>query len=399
MIKYSFNLIFTLFSILIVSSISANSWSDKDIQQISAFTLKKLQPVKDPSNKYLLDKNVISLGEKLFSDTRLSSNKKISCASCHIKEKSFTDNHNLAVGLQKGFRNTPTLLNSAHHNWFFADGSKDSLWAQVLSSIENPAEQNFTRVELFNLFINDNTYKTLYESVFKQSLTKTSIATNLPAKAGPNADLQGLIEWKKLNSNQRDRINLFFTNIGKSIASYVTTLESKESRFDKFAYELSVTGRSSLLNKSEINGYKLFIDQKSGCSNCHNGPLFTNKEFHNIGTGILAYDNGRSEVINAVIHDEFNCLSKYSDAKKEECVELNYINRNKHGLSGAFKTPSLRNLSKTAPYMHDGRFSNLEEVLKYYSSIDEKRALEVDLPPISLTVKEQQDIVNFLLTL
>jgi len=399
MIKSSFNLLIFFNLVFIVSLLDASSWSKEDILKINTFTLKQLDPVVDPSNKYLSNKNAISLGEKLFFDTRLSSNKKISCASCHIKGNAFTDNHNLAVGLQKGFRNTPTLLNAAHHNWFFADGSKDSLWAQVLSSIENPAEQNFTRVELYNFIMGDNIYKTLYESSFKQSLSTSITPVNLPNKAGPNADLQGLIAWKKLTRNQRDSINKFFTNIGKSIASYVSTLESKESRFDKFSYELAKTGHSSLLNKSEINGYKLFISQKSGCSNCHSGPLFTNKEFHNIGTGILAHDNGRSEVIEAVIHDEFNCLSKYSDAKKEECVELNFINRNKHGLSGAFKTPSLRNLSKTAPYMHDGRFNNLQEVLKYYSSIDEKRALEVDLPHISLTVKEQQDIVNFLLTL
>ncbi len=148
-----------------------------------------------------------------------------------------------------------------------------------------------------------------------------------------------------------------------------------------------------------MNGYKLFVSQKSGCANCHSGPLFTNKEFHNIGTGILARDNGRSEVIEAVIHDEFNCLSKYSDAKPEQCAELNYINRNKHGLSGAFKTPSLRNLSKTAPYMHDGRFTDLKQVLNYYSSIDEVKSKEVDLPPISLSEREQQDIINFLQTL
>ncbi len=301
--------------------------------------------------------------------------------------------------MQKGFRNTPTLLNAAHHNWFFADGSKDSLWAQVLSSIENPAEQDFTRVELLHLFQQDKTYKNLYELSFKTSLPLTSTLSTLPDKAGPNADLQGLLKWKKLTRKQRDSINIFFTNVGKSIASYVATIQSQASRFDNFVNELTNKGSSKILNTSEINGYKLFINQQSGCSNCHSGPLFTNKEFHNIGTGILAKDNGRSEVIEAVIHDEFNCLSKYSDAKPEQCTELNYINRNKHSLSGAFKTPSLRNLSKTAPYMHDGRFNNLQQVLKYYSGFDDEKAKEVDLPPISLTEKDQQNIINFLKTL
>ncbi len=399
MIKYLFNLFIIFFSLLIVSFLSANTWSKEDLQRINSFSLEQLPPVVDPSNKYLLNKNAILLGKQLFFDTRLSSNKKVSCASCHIKEKFFTDNKNLAIGLKKGFRNTPTLLDVAQHNWFFADGSKDSLWAQTLSSIENPAEQNFTRVELFHLFENDESYKKLYNLTFKQPLLKNIKPSVLPKKAGPNADLQGLLNWKKLSREQRENINLFFTNIGKSIASYVSTVKSKKSRFDNFIHELTTSGSSSLLTDSEINGYKLFNSQKSGCSNCHSGPFFSNKEFHNIGTGILAQDNGRSEVIESVIHDEFNCLSKYSDAKPEECTELNYINRNRHSLSGAFKTPSLRNLSKTAPYMHDGRFNNLLQVLEFYSSIDEAKAKEVDLPPIHLTTKEQHDIVSFLLTL
>ena len=400
MVKFSINLLFILLTLLSVSVIGASSWTPEEIQRINSYSLKKLVPVTDFSNIYLSNLNAKALGEQLFSDTRLSSNQKVSCATCHIKENSFTDNHNLAVGLQKGFRNTPTLLNAAHHNWFFADGGKDSLWAQVLSSLENPAEQDFTRVELLHLFQKDSNYKKQYRNTFNEYPPLETSSKSLPDKAGPNSDLKGLINWKKLTKKQRDEINIFFTNIGKSIAAYVTTIQSKATRFDLFIDNINNNSKDlTLLNSSELNGYKLFVSQKSGCANCHSGPLFTNKEFHNIGTGILARDNGRSEVIEAVIHDEFNCLSKYSDAKPEQCAELNYINRNKHGLSGAFKTPSLRNLSKTAPYMHDGRFTDLKQVLNYYSSIDEVKSKEVDLPPISLSEREQQDIINFLQTL
>ena len=400
MVKLFIRLSSIFLTLLSVSVIGASNWMPKEVDRINTFSLNKLEPISDLSNKYLTKITAKELGKQLFSDTNLSSNKKVSCASCHIKEKSFTDNNNLAVGLQKGFRNTPTLLNTAHHNWFFADGSKDSLWAQVLSSLENPAEQNFTRLELLKVFHQDKNYKELYENTFNAETPLLTNSYSLPAKAGPNSDLKGLINWKKLPKPQRNEINIFFTNIGKSIAAYVSTIQSKPTRFDLFIDDINngLTD-SSLLNASELNGYKLFISQKSGCANCHSGPLFTNKEFHNIGTGILARDNGRSEVIEAVIHDEFNCLSKYSDAKPKQCIELNYINRNKHGLSGAFKTPSLRNLTKTAPYMHDGRFSNLKQVLNHYSSIDEEKAKEVDLPPVSLSEQEQLDIINFLKTL
>ncbi len=400
MVNFSKNLSVFLLSSIFITLLNASTWTEDEIIRINSFSLKQLETVVDVSNKYLSNKYAKELGEQLFSDTRLSSNKKISCATCHIKDQAFTDNKNLAIGLQKGFRNTSTLLNVAHHNWFFADGSKDSLWAQVLSSLENPAEHNFTRLELLTLFHQDNNYKQLYKNTFKKYPPLDSDPVTLPTKAGPNSDLQGLIDWKKLTKKHRDEINLFFTNIGKSIAAYITTIQSNATRFDFFVdYINNNSANSSLLNASELNGYKLFISQKAGCANCHSGPIFTNKEFHNIGTGVLARDNGRSEVIEAVIHDEFNCLSKYSDAKPEQCTELNYINRNKHSLSGSFKTPSLRNISKTSPYMHDGRFSDLQQVLKYYSSIDQEKAKEVDLPPVSLTEKEQLDIINFLLTL
>ena len=104
-------------------------------------------------------------------------------------------------------------------------------------------------------------------------------------------------------------------------------------------------------------------------------------------------------MIDAVIRDRFNCLGKYSDAKPEQCLELKYANKYRHSLSGAYKTPTLRALSKTAPYMHDGRFKSLREVLKHYASIDEKRALETDLPEIKLSEQQQQDIIHFLLSL
>ena len=132
---------------------------------------------------------------------------------------------------------------------------------------------------------------------------------------------------------------------------------------------MALKGASEILNDSEQRGLKLFIGAESGCANCHSGPLFGNKEFHNIGTGIPAKDNGRSEVIESVIRDEFNCLGKYSDAKPDQCMELKYINRNKHSLSGAFKTSSLRGIKDTAPYMHDGRYTSLHEVMEHYDRV------------------------------
>ena len=115
MLKLFIRLSLIFHTFLFVSITGASSWTTTEISKINTFSYNNLQPITDPSNKYLSSVRAKELGKQLYSDSRLSSNKKISCATCHIKEKSFTDNNNLAVGLQKGFRNTPTLLNTAHH--------------------------------------------------------------------------------------------------------------------------------------------------------------------------------------------------------------------------------------------------------------------------------------------
>lgn len=391
--------IVTVLSFFLFFGIRAQTLTETEITKIKHLSLNSLHTVEDPSNKFLNKEGARALGKALFNDSRLSSNGKVSCRTCHIEQYAFTDKKKLASGLREGFRNTPTLLNVSHQHWFFADGAKDSIWAQNLSSIENPAEQNFTRLEVMRLISTDKLYRKQYDRLFEHDLPNQSDLDQYPLKAGPNGELKDLISWKKLTKNQRHSINLVFTNIGKAIASYVSILESKPTRFDKYVDDIKEKTISSYLNASELRGLKLFLSQKSGCSNCHSGPIFSNKSFHNIGTGIPAKDNGRSEVIESVLRDPFNCLGIYSDAKPEQCSELNYINRNKHQLRGTYKTSTLRSISKTAPYMHDGRFETLEEVIKHYIFIGQSETIKTDLSPISLTEKEQLDLVSFLSTL
>lgn len=391
--------VITLLFIISFPSVCAKTWTDAETKNLQKFSLKSLQAAVDPSNKYLNDLNVISFGKALFNDKRLSSNGKISCNSCHIEQNFFIDSKKTATGIREGFRNTPTLLNVGQHHWFFADGAKDSLWSQALSSIENPAEQNFTRMEMMHLISAEKNYRDTYLKIFNEQLPDASQIEALPQKAGPNAKLQHLIAWKKLSKPQRHQVNKVFTNIGKSIASYVSTIKSKPTRFDHFVDQVSSYSKSKSLNASEQRGLRLFLSQESGCSNCHSGPLFSSKTFHDIGTGIPGKDNGRSEVIESLVRDEFNCLSQFSDAKPVECVELNYINRDKHQLVGTYKTSSLRSIKNTAPYMHDGRFENLNEVIMHYISMSQKKPRSTDLTPISLNDKQQADLINFLLTL
>ncbi len=381
------------------SAVAEVSFTEAEKQQIISLALDQLPKPIDPSNQYLNNPTAIQLGEKLFNDNNLSSNKLVSCATCHISEKAFTDNKTIAFGQRKGFRNTPSILNSAQHNWLFADGSKDSLWAQAIMSIENPAEQNFTRVELLHYLVSKPSYKSLYKQIFKQDLEKQLSLQAFPKAAGPNSKLENMITWKKMAKGQRDITNKVITNVGKAIAAYVSSLRSEKTRFDNFVEELKEKGTSRVLTDTEQRGLKLYLSQKSGCINCHNSAFFSNKEFHNIATGIPGKDNGRSEILDAVRLDEFNCLGEYSDAKREDCLELRYMKTNKHALSGAYKTPSLRNISKTSPYMHDGRYKSLQEVLEHYNNIDVDNAKEVGLAPIDLNKDDQNAIVEFLMTI
>lgn len=399
MIHLYFFLLFFLAQLFLHSSAWAEKqkyWSTTELSIIKQLSINTLKQKLDPSNQYLNNHKAILFGKQLFNDSSLSYNQKVSCSSCHLKEAEFTDGKLVAIGEKVGIRNTPTLINVAQQNWFFWDGRSDSLWAQALSPLENPAEHNFTRTEVLHYLRNNDHYNKQYKKIFKQNLNQFSA---YPAKAGPNGNLQALKIWKKLTGKQRDNINGAFVNIGKAIAAYVSTIKSEPTRFDHYIDELLEKSQSAILNKSEKKGLKLFISQKTGCINCHRSAIFSNKSFHNIGTGIKAKDNGRSEIIRTIIDDPFNCLGKYSDAEPGQCLELKYMNKNSHALSGSFRTPSLRSISKTAPYMHDGRFRTLQEVLDYYSGIDKNQALITDLPEISLSKQEQQDIISFLFTL
>jgi len=391
------------FSLLKADAITTQTqtvqWQQADIERIKPLSFKHIpRHIKDPSNQYLHVPAAIKLGEDLFNDKRMSTNLAVACATCHIKQKAFTDKRNIALGIRIGVRNTPSLLNVAQQNWFFWDGRKDSLWSQALAPLENPAEHAFSRLQMIHFIANDVDYRKRYATIFKQKLPDAETLTKLPLKGSPNGNIDELITWKKLPSETKKMVNRIFSNIGKAIAAYVSTLKSKPSRFDHFIAALEKKGESSLLGPSAQRGLKLFIG-RAGCANCHQGALFSNKEFHNIGTGIPGRDNGRAEVISEVKHDVFNCLGEFSDARADQCINLKYMSTNSHAMAGAYRTPSLRNVSKTAPYMHDGRFKTLNAVLDYYASIDKQKALQTDLPEMKLSEQDKADLVRFLQTL
>ena len=134
---------------------------------------------------------------------------------------------------------------------------------------------------------------------------------------------------------------------------------------------------------------------------CHNGPLLTNNEFHN--TGVISApgdvpDKGRAVGVRQVLETPFNCLGPYSDAERDDCVELEFVATGPH-LVGAMRTPSLRNLERTAPYMHQGQLATLADVLRHYNEAPPAMIGHSELEPLGLDRRELAQLEVFLETL
>ncbi len=393
----------------------SDSRSGRSIQgvEFTAEQLKEvrsLSPVPPPppslTNAHADDPEAAVLGQMLFFDPKLSETGEVSCATCHDPTQDWTDGKTVSVGLEPVTRNAPTLFNLAHHRWFFWDGRKDSLWSQSLGPIENTREMGGSRIEVYHSIAGDAERRALYTHVFEpfpQLETKTPPAKGYPNPGNPRDPMhQG---WLQLSASDQDRINQVFVNVGKAIEAFERKLVSKASPFDAFVASLhpSEPSPANLLSDSAVRGLKLFID-KGQCTLCHSGPHFTDLEFHNIGLdrGKNALDSGRFEGVALVKADPFNGQGNFSDDRSIAANQsLHYLAQKPNNL-GEFKTPTLRNVATTPPYMHDGRFASLRDVLEFYSNLDQEPALghrEETLQPLGLTDQELDDLEAFLETL
>jgi cytochrome c peroxidase len=369
-------------SILLVAACSGpalaadvDPWTERELRILGSLVLGAAgSPPLDPSNRFAADPAAVRLGQRLFFDKALSGNGEISCASCHVPDKHFTDGRARSAGVRETGRNTPTVVGSAYQGWFYWDGRRDSLWSQALIPFEAGAEMGGSRVAVVRRIGTEPAYRRAYESVFG-AFPEGLLDPQLPAHAGPFGDGPVKAAWTGLTPAVQRRVNEVYANAGKAIAAYERTLRPRETRFDRYVAALLETGERKArthLSAQEVAGLRLFIDEpRTRCLRCHNGPLLTNGGFHNVGTGTFAGerpDFGRAFGLRAVLLDEFNCLGPFSDAAPEDCLELRFLNRDAHvPLEGAFKTPSLRNVAATAPYGHDGRFRDLDQVLRHYN--------------------------------
>jgi cytochrome c peroxidase len=380
------------------------NWTAQQLQILRSLTLSRLPSVPtDPSNRYANHPDAQTLGRKLFFDPQFSANGQLSCASCHQPHRFFTDGLPRAIGVRATGRNTPTLIATAWSRWFYWDGRRDSLWAQALVPFEAADEMGSSRLAVVRKVGQQAEYRQLYQALFG-SFPDALLDASLPKNAGPLGDRDTQNQWYRLSANTQLAINQVYSHLGKAIAAYERTLLPQASRFDVYADQL-LSGQPIIapLSNNEIAGLKLFIDaNQTQCLQCHNGPLLTNGDFHNIGSGNFTggtLDFGRSLGLQAVLMDEFNCLGRFSDAPPDACKPVRFLNKSAHApLQGAYKTPTLRQVKDTAPYFHDGRFKGLLDVMRYYNQPPNNNGPH-ELKPLNLTDQQLLDLVAFINTL
>ena len=301
-----------------------------------------------PSPEYEFSKEKAALGEKLFYDTMLSGDNTRSCASCHSPEKAFTDGLKTNTSLSGSSlkRNTPTLTYASLQHGQFWDLRQPDLEKQSVDVVSNADEMHGSMSNIAKKVAVSEEYKKLFVSAFGKGDAR---------------------EWQ----------------IQNAIASYIRTLNKFNSRFDKY-----MRGDVKALTANEINGMNLFMG-KAKCATCHFTPIFN-------GTVPPSFSKTEHEVVGTPADAKGTKLS--DDTGR-------YIYNKMPQLKNAYKTPGLRNVAKTAPYMHNGVYDTLEEVVDFYNKGGGAGlGLPVDnqtLPfdKLSLTQQEMDDIVAFMKTL
>jgi cytochrome c peroxidase len=362
----------------------------------------------DETNQVADDPAAARLGQALFFETRLSSNGQVSCATCHDPQRSFADGRALAQALGRGRRHTPSLWNVAYNRWFFWDGRADALWSQALKPIETAVEMGGSRLAVAALLTSDARLGAAYEQVFG-ALPAAHVQRRWPRAGGPLAeDLAGRLAWAALSEAEQLVVDRIFANVGKALAAYQRRLLSRRAPFDVFVEGLRAddAGKLAALTPAARRGLKLFLG-RGNCALCHAGPTFSDLEFHDIGVplsaDVSAPDPGRLEGVRALLLDPFAAGGLFSDDREGPRARATRFVRPREDDLGLVKTPTLRNVARTPPYMHQGQFATLRDVLHFYSTHEGRRGLparqERVLVPLHLDEHEAQDLSAFLVAL
>jgi len=313
-----------------------------------------------------LDKNPltaakIELGRQLYFDTRLSADNTVSCASCHHPQEGFSRHTATGVGIegQKGGRNSPVSYNRILSDKQFWDGRADSLEAQAVGPIQNPIEMGNTHAAAVATLKSIPGYVAQFQKVFpKEGVTIDAVGKAIAAfertlVTGPSPyDKQE--SWQRYAKLEKEDIEDLKSDSEEAYQAYLAAKAAAET---------------DAMSESALRGQELFFSKRVGCSNCHVGANLADEQYHNLGIGMTAKEPD---------------LGRYVVTKVEKD-------------KGAFKTPTIRNVALSAPYMHDGSLLTLEEVVEHYNQGGIKNQwLSDKMPPLKLTKQEKVDLVEFM---
>lgn len=352
------------FAALAALFLAACAWADTPIAVAPPLGLPPLPvPAAHP-----LTREKVDLGRRLFMDRRLSHNNTMSCAMCHVPEQGFTSNElGAAIGIEGRSlrRNAPSLFNVGYQRSFFHDGREPHLEEQVWGPLLARAEMGMPSIGYVTEKVRQlPEYRGRFEAAFGGSATSE--------------------------------------RIGQALASYQRTLVSGNSRFDRWRYG----GDAAALDAREQRGFGIFAG-KGRCVACHvvgeESALFTDHRFHN--TGIGWERTMHPERASYRVHLAPGTFVEV-EGKLLRVFEPPQADTGRYEVTGAlkdrwaYKTPTLRNVALTAPYMHDGSLATLEEVVAFYDKggIDNENQ-SPNIAPLGLDAEEQAALVAFLKTL
>lgn len=351
--------------------------TERGCRSVASFRLPDALPTAR-GNRVADDVRAAALGRRIFFDEGFSVTPAVSCATCHRPELAFQDGLAVAevVPGRPGARNGPSLWNAARLEGFFMwDGRADSLWSQPLYAFENPIEMATTRTAIARRIDGDASYRAEYEAVFGP-LPSLDDDARFPREALP-----GDARWDTMSEDDRALVEEVAANVGKSLEAYMRRIVSGPSALDRY-----LAGDRDALTELQKQGLSRFI--ATGCDHCHFGPMLTDDLFHESTFGIDD-DRGRAHGIELLLASPFSSVGRHFDADAGVALELPLgpTAADEH----AFRTPSMRNVTLTAPYQHDGSRS-LRQILEVRGILsrdgDEEaieaflRALEGTPPPV-----------------
>jgi cytochrome c peroxidase len=343
-------------------------------------------PPADASNRFADDPRAAALGKKFFFDTRFSGalldsanngqagtlgnvgdTQKVACASCHVPTSSFQDTRSsrgqISLGSGWSHRRAPSLLDVSQQQFLNWDGRRDTAFSQPFTPIEDITEFNSSRLFAAQQLV--KLYREEYEAIFGP-LPQLSYEPVAPADAGCAELPEGVVHGSCDKPGQDDDdVTQIIVNMGKAIQAYTRQLSCGQSRFDAW-----VAGDATALNADEQAGAQLFVG-KAGCVQCHSGPHLSDHYFHNVGMRpdfsffvVPIPDNGAVDGLAAMLKDPLNSKGKFSDGYDGR---LDALPEDLSHLTGAFKTPSLRCVSRRPSFMHTGQFRSLEDVVLFFN--------------------------------